>query len=172
MVPARVQHAESMFITAATAHIISLCVYTHVMCVMSMYTYMFVSISIYLSIYLSVYLSIYLSIHAFIHTNTHTYTQTGQMRPVGGLAYYVSPPTSFTEIGADPIHAIFYIVFILTACALFSKTWIHVSGTSAMVFCLYDLWLLASGSGLNLVTNPAHALTCIHVRAARPVVCA
>lgn len=59
-------------------------------------------------------------------------SQTGQMRPVGGLAYYVSPPTSFTEIGADPIHAIFYIVFILTACALFSKTWIHVSGTSAM----------------------------------------
>jgi protein transport protein SEC61 subunit alpha len=68
-------------------------------------------------------------------------SQTGQMRPVGGLAYYVSPPTSFTEIGADPIHAIFYIVFILTACALFSKTWIHVSGTSAMVFCLYDLSL-------------------------------
>jgi len=59
-------------------------------------------------------------------------SQSGQMRPVGGLAYYVSPPTSFTEIGADPIHAIFYIVFILTACALFSKTWIHVSGTSAM----------------------------------------
>jgi len=55
----------------------------------------------------------------------------GQMRPVGGLAYYVSPPTSFTEIGQDPFHAIFYIVFILTACALFSKTWIQVSGTSA-----------------------------------------
>ena len=55
----------------------------------------------------------------------------GQMRPVGGLAYYVSPPTSFTEIAQDPLHAIFYIVFILTACALFSKTWIQVSGTSA-----------------------------------------
>ena len=55
----------------------------------------------------------------------------GQMRPVGGLAYYVSPPTSFSEIGQDPFHAIFYIVFILTACALFSKTWIQVSGTSA-----------------------------------------
>lgn len=55
----------------------------------------------------------------------------GQMRPVGGLAYYVSPPTSFTEIGQDPFHALFYIVFILTACALFSKTWIQVSGTSA-----------------------------------------
>merc|ERR1712216_1073253 len=26
----------------------------------------------------------------------------GQMRPVGGLAYYVSPPTSFTEIASGP----------------------------------------------------------------------
>lgn len=56
----------------------------------------------------------------------------GQMRPVGGLAYYVSPPTSFGEIASDPFHAVFYIVFILTACALFSKTWIQVSGTSAL----------------------------------------
>jgi protein transport protein SEC61 subunit alpha len=56
----------------------------------------------------------------------------GQMRPVGGLAYYVSPPNSFTEIASDPFHAVFYIVFILTACALFSKTWIQVSGTSAL----------------------------------------
>jgi len=56
----------------------------------------------------------------------------GQMRPVGGLAYYVSPPTSFTEIASDPLHAIFYVAFILIACALFSKTWIQVSGTSAL----------------------------------------
>ena len=56
----------------------------------------------------------------------------GQMRPVGGLAYYVSPPTSFTEIASDPFHAIFYVAFILIACALFSKTWIQVSGTSAL----------------------------------------
>ena len=103
-------------------------------------------VDLYLSISLSrcitsMYVCVYVCIYTFIHTHTHAYTQTGQMRPVGGLAYYVSPPTSFTEIGADPIHAIFYIVFILTVCALFSKTWIHVSGTSAMVFCSYDLSL-------------------------------
>mmetsp|Transcript_7397 Transcript_7397/g.8356 ORF Transcript_7397/g.8356 Transcript_7397/m.8356 type:complete len:477 (+) Transcript_7397:49-1479(+) len=50
--------------------------------------------------------------------------------PVGGLAYYVSPPTTFAEILYDPIHAIFYFTFILVACALFSKTWIEVSGKS------------------------------------------
>jgi len=32
---------------------------------------------------------------------------------------------------ADPFHAVFYLTFILTACALFSKTWIEVSGSSA-----------------------------------------
>jgi len=53
-----------------------------------------------------------------------------QSIPVGGLAYYVSPPNSFSEIIYDPIHALFYFAFILTACALFSKTWIEVSGSS------------------------------------------
>lgn len=55
----------------------------------------------------------------------------GQTVPVGGLAYYISPPLSLSEILADPFHAMFYIIFILTSCALFSKTWIEVSGSSA-----------------------------------------
>lgn len=55
----------------------------------------------------------------------------GQSIPVGGLAYYVSPPSSFAEVLTDPFHTIFYLTFILTACALFSKTWIEVSGSSA-----------------------------------------
>jgi len=53
-----------------------------------------------------------------------------QSVPVGGLAYYVSPPISLAEIVHDPFHALFYLTFILTACALFSKTWIEVSGSS------------------------------------------
>jgi protein transport protein SEC61 subunit alpha len=52
----------------------------------------------------------------------------GASKPVAGLAYYVSPPSSVTDIAEDPFHAIFYFCFILTACALFSKTWIEVSG--------------------------------------------
>jgi len=54
-----------------------------------------------------------------------------QAYPVGGLVYYLSPPTSLADIAADPVHAVVYIAFILTACALFSKTWIQVSGQSA-----------------------------------------
>jgi len=55
----------------------------------------------------------------------------GQSYPVAGLVYYLSPPTSLADIATDPLHAIVYIVFILSACALFSKTWIEVSGQSA-----------------------------------------
>jgi len=58
-------------------------------------------------------------------------SQSGQSIPVGGLAFYVSPPGNFQELLTDPFHAVFYLTFILAACALFSKTWIEVSGSSA-----------------------------------------
>jgi protein transport protein SEC61 subunit alpha len=55
----------------------------------------------------------------------------GMSVPVGGIVYYISPPRSFSDIWEDPIHAIFYTVFVLITCAVFSKLWIDVSGTSA-----------------------------------------
>jgi len=60
--------------------------------------------------------------------------QTGagvQSIPVGGLAYYISPPHGFADILDDPLHGLFYVAFVLTTCALFSRTWIDVSGQSA-----------------------------------------
>ncbi|KAF4662111.1 Protein transport protein Sec61 subunit alpha [Perkinsus chesapeaki] len=53
-----------------------------------------------------------------------------QSIPVGGIAYYISPPNSFTDAISDPIHVIVYVTFVLTSCALFAKTWIEVSGSS------------------------------------------
>ncbi|PUZ44276.1 hypothetical protein GQ55_8G077300 [Panicum hallii var. hallii] len=50
----------------------------------------------------------------------------GHFVPVGGLA-----PSSLADGLANPFHALFYVVFMLSACALFSKTWIEVSGSSA-----------------------------------------
>ena len=47
------------------------------------------------------------------------------------MAYYVSPPPNLAALLADPIHTIFYLTFILSTCAFFSKTWIDVSGSSA-----------------------------------------
>ena len=40
--------------------------------------------------------------------------------PVGGIAYYISPPRSMMEVIYDPVHAVFYIIFILASCAVFS----------------------------------------------------
>jgi len=59
------------------------------------------------------------------------YSSSGQLIPVGGLVYYLSPPSSLSDVAANPLHAVFYLTFMLTACALFSKTWIEVSGSSA-----------------------------------------
>jgi protein transport protein SEC61 subunit alpha len=55
----------------------------------------------------------------------------GNSAPVGGLAYYISPPRDFVDIIRDPFHTLFYILFVLGSCALFSKIWIDVSGSSA-----------------------------------------
>ena len=38
---------------------------------------------------------------------------------------------SVRQVAQNPLHALFYIIFMLSACALFSKTWIEVSGSSA-----------------------------------------
>lgn len=54
----------------------------------------------------------------------------GQSKPVGGIAYYISPPGSLIDMLLDPIHAVIYLVFIVAACGLFSRTWIDVSGSS------------------------------------------
>lgn len=54
----------------------------------------------------------------------------GQLYAVSGLAYYIQPPTSFTEAMLDPIKAAIYVTFVLGSCAVFSTTWIEISGTS------------------------------------------
>ncbi|KAL1205703.1 Protein transport protein Sec61 subunit alpha [Cardamine amara subsp. amara] len=55
----------------------------------------------------------------------------GQSIPVGGIAYYITAPSSLVEMATQPFHALFYLVFMLGVCALFSKTWIEVSASSA-----------------------------------------
>jgi protein transport protein SEC61 subunit alpha len=59
------------------------------------------------------------------------YDMAGHSAPVGGLAYYISPPRDFVDILKDPFHSLFYMIFVLGSCALFSKIWIDVSGSSA-----------------------------------------
>ena len=55
----------------------------------------------------------------------------GQSIPIGGLAYYISPPRDLRDFIIEPIHSIIYVIFILLACGLFSKTWVELSGKSS-----------------------------------------
>eukprot|EP01084_Bolivina_argentea_P292702 503276_1 len=59
------------------------------------------------------------------------YSQSDNMIPVGGIARYITAPQSFGEMFSDPLHAIFYITFVLSTCALFSKIWIDINHTTA-----------------------------------------
>ena len=52
-----------------------------------------------------------------------------QLVATSGIAYYMSPPHTLKEAILDPLHTAIYILFMLSACALFSKTWIEVSGS-------------------------------------------
>lgn len=53
----------------------------------------------------------------------------GQAYPVGGLAYYLTAPVTLYEMFADPVHTLFYVTFVLTSCAIFSRIWIGISHT-------------------------------------------
>jgi len=57
--------------------------------------------------------------------------ENGQTVPTSGLCYYLSPPTSMLSIIYDPFHFLFYLLFVCTACAVFSKAWTEISHTTA-----------------------------------------
>lgn len=52
----------------------------------------------------------------------------GHSAPIGGLAYYISPPRQLMDIIFDPFHFLFYCTFVMGSCALFARIWIDVSG--------------------------------------------
>jgi protein transport protein SEC61 subunit alpha len=53
-----------------------------------------------------------------------------QNAAISGFAYYITPPHNIAEAMLDPLRFFIYVSFMLSACALFSKTWIDVSGSS------------------------------------------
>ncbi|KAL7414776.1 SecY protein [Mrakia frigida] len=55
--------------------------------------------------------------------------ESSQLSAISGVSYYMSPPHTFKELFVDPLHSAIYIIFTVSACALFSKTWIEVSGS-------------------------------------------
>lgn len=57
----------------------------------------------------------------------------GKSVPVGGMAYYITPPPSLSNVFLDPYHSVFYLAFVVMGCAIFSKAWMEVSGASSQV---------------------------------------
>lgn len=61
----------------------------------------------------------------------------GKSIPVGGIAYYITPPATLANVFTDPFHSVFYLTFILMSCAIFSKAWMEVSGSASLVGYLF-----------------------------------
>jgi preprotein translocase SecY subunit len=49
-------------------------------------------------------------------------------QPVGGLAYFVTPPNNLTSVAAEPIRASVYLAILVVFCAVFSLIWLEVGG--------------------------------------------
>jgi preprotein translocase SecY subunit len=50
------------------------------------------------------------------------------VQPVGGLAYYVTPPNNVLNVAAEPVRAAVYLAILVAFCAVFSLIWLEVGG--------------------------------------------
>jgi preprotein translocase subunit SecY len=48
--------------------------------------------------------------------------------PVGGLAYFVTPPNNVLGVAAEPVRAAVYLAILVAFCAVFSLIWLEVGG--------------------------------------------
>ncbi len=55
-------------------------------------------------------------------------TSDGSVTPVGGLAYFVTPPNNILSVAAEPIRASVYLAILVVFCAVFSLIWLEVGG--------------------------------------------
>jgi preprotein translocase SecY subunit len=55
-------------------------------------------------------------------------TSSGSVQPVGGLAYYVTPPNNILSVAAEPLRASVYLAILVVFCAVFSLIWLEVGG--------------------------------------------
>lgn len=55
----------------------------------------------------------------------------GYSAPVGGLAYWISPPRDIISFFREPLHSLIFTLFVMATCAFFSRIWLHISKQSA-----------------------------------------
>lgn len=54
----------------------------------------------------------------------------GSLNATSGISYFISSPSSFLHAMKDPLQFAVYVIFMLGSSALFSKTYIEISGSS------------------------------------------
>ncbi len=79
--------------------------------------------------------------------------------PVGGLAYFVTAPRTLLDVILDPFHTLFYVMFVVSMCAVLSKAWIEISGSTSRGIAreLKDyqmvIKVLATGQDINAIVS-------------------
>jgi protein transport protein SEC61 subunit alpha len=58
-------------------------------------------------------------------------SDSSSMIPVGGLAFWISPPSSILDLVRDPFHVVFYAVFTVLGCTLFARAWIEITNSGS-----------------------------------------
>ena len=66
----------------------------------------------------------WLSYLAVFPTNS---TTTGS-NPIGGIVYYLTPPQSFQQTLADPVHSMIYLFYLVGMAVLFARLWVEIGG--------------------------------------------
>jgi preprotein translocase subunit SecY len=51
--------------------------------------------------------------------------------PIGGLVWYITPPNGIQQSAANPIHALIYLVFLMTLAVMFARIWVEIGGLSS-----------------------------------------
>ena len=119
--------------------------------------------------------------------------ESAQLAATSGFAYYISPPRTLHAALVDPIHTVLYIMFMATVCAIFSKTWIEVSGSGprdiakqlkdqqlvrARTFAIFQITYMPLGHGWSsrrIDVQGTQACSsyrsCIRRRHSRPALC-
>lgn len=53
---------------------------------------------------------------------------TNGAQPIGGLVYYLTPPQSFQQTLADPIHSTIYLLYLVGMAVVFARLWVEIGG--------------------------------------------
>jgi protein transport protein SEC61 subunit alpha len=48
--------------------------------------------------------------------------------PIGGAVYYLTPPQSFQQTLADPVHSVIYLLYLVGMAVVFARLWVEIGG--------------------------------------------